>query len=230
MMVHPHALWGTQLLLGCIWPATTAVHPHARGERPGVPVMSPIPERFIPTPVGNAGTRLSESPSPWRSTPTPVGTPPQGGSDAKARLIIPTPVGDALVSRPWASPENGSSPRPWGTRSRPCHPGRARTGSSPRPWGTRTPRTSTTARPSVHPHARGERAADVSKPSLAQSGSSPRPWGAPRTLREIGRMATPAHIATPVPRVIAMAALMARSHSGSSPRPWGTPQPACEAD
>ena len=178
------------------------VHPHARGERIALYRVdhflvgsSPRPwgtpphrgrseerGRFIPTPVGNAGTRSTQS---RRSTVHPHARGERPGEFC-------------CECRP-----HGSSPRPWGTRSTPSitrvrvavHP-HARgersgdlpsralyAGSSPRPWGTRhhhprllaIPRFIPTpvgnarcgpgsgSRSSVHPHARGERVAAASE-------------------------------------------------------------------
>ena len=91
------------------------VHPHARGERKPV-------ARWI---------------DPWcGSSPRPWGTPPDNTTERDIDRFIPTPVGNAAAAaRPHqlnpvhphargeratasyaATPQNGSSPRPWGTQ------------------------------------------------------------------------------------------------------------------
>ena len=152
----------------------TTVHPHARGEHAGSPLMT--------------RARSGSSPRPW-------GTPLRRQRNAQHERFIPTPVGNTNVAErkqvgnavhPHARGEhpdhkllsgdrNGSSPRPWGTRLLLAliH---LQHGSSPRPWGTRTDGimmlkltrfiptpVGNTLPPAfvadlvpVHPHARGE--------------------------------------------------------------------------
>ncbi len=70
---------------------------------------------------------------------------------------------------------DGSPPRPWGPRRRACSPA-ASARFTPTPVGTTRALSHRAARPSVHPHARGDH--DVWEMSRYRyGGSPPRPWG-----------------------------------------------------
>ena len=151
--------------------------------------------RFIPTPVGNADSTCSRLKSQSGSSPRPWGTPLWLLVGCVSRRFIPTPVGNAASSWPrvGATPVHphargerhglpdgklrvhGSSPRPWGTqRHRHACDGHGR--FIPTPVGNACACPATAACPSVHPHARGERA-PVNPATGQPYGSSPRPWG-----------------------------------------------------
>ena len=214
-----------------------AVHPHARGEH----------SRPSPKPCGWAGS----SPRPWgtrrwrneqgpsgRFIPTPVGNTTWTGSIRAPNWVHPHARGehrDHDLARFYA---DGSSPRPWGTRS-PHRLTANMTRFIPTPVGN-TANTSAPRLPaSVHPHARGEhrlrRFSDV-----LWDGSSPRPWGT--RLHGDGQAVGWRFIPTPVgnthlrqqPRDGSPVHPHARGehapeinngpkYNGSSPRPWGTP-------
>ncbi len=151
--------------------------------------------RFIPTPVGNTISAMSQpvqmsvhphargehpnvefSGTPAAgSSPRPWGTLLHAHAAVGFGRFIPTPVGNTE----WLDAEmlrrGGSSPRPWGTPvEQRHHVGAAR--FIPTPVGnTLFPPPSTWA-PSVHPHARGEHLCDLGSAVLG-AGSSPRPWG-----------------------------------------------------
>ena len=192
------------------------VHPHARGEhdaeanalllragsspRPwGTPqhlVAGFAEQRFIPTPVGNT------APLPSTGVQVPV---------------HPHARGEHFMPRYYYRRNNGSSPRPWGTRG--VAPRCVRDGRFiPTPVGnTAAISVSCRAMP-VHPHARGEHNPEH-HPVHRLAGSSPRPWG---TLYG-GRAQEPVRrfIPTPVGNTFAPSRLVS-SEAGSSPRPWGT--------
>ena len=147
-------LWGTRQRSPAAWPSSRfiptpvgntcleagagvpgAVHPHACGEHPHVPITHPadtgssprlwgtlaaqipqqLPHRFIPTPVGN--TR----PAPGRGVkgrfiPTPVGNTRCLLSNTGKATVHPHACGEHVVARSQAAAGIGSSPRLWGTR------------------------------------------------------------------------------------------------------------------
>ena len=135
--------------------------------------------------------------------------------------------------------EDGSSPRPWGTRPRAGHPGPVGR-FIPTPVGNATCQQERLTASAVHPHARGERTA--AQPGAGSvNGSSPRPWGTPASRGRgtdqdrfiptpVGnaacRRSCPAG-ATVHPHARGERERLAPGSyavSGSSPRPWGTQQ------
>ena len=152
------------------------VHPHARGEHR----------------VGQIEFEeyTGSSPRPW-------GTRPDRRGHDQRRRFIPTPVGNTqrlvgellpLSVHPHARGEHigvpdqpagrdGSSPRPWGTRSR-GQEGTRRHRFIPTPVGNTQTAAPTSRVPAVHPHARGEHRSSR-PPTRPSGGSSPRPWGTP---------------------------------------------------
>ena len=194
----------------------TTVHPHARGEHPGVELASSSVVRFIPTPVGNTRQRPS---------------------CAAGTTVHPHARGEHSRSPTRRAQTGGSSPRPWGTQvtrgDRLCH-----VRFIPTPVGNTNVTNPYYAPLPVHPHARGEHAmTSIWYPR--HSGSSPRPWGT-RVWRGF-RAGRGRFIPTPVGNTAATstAASSAAVHPhargehsfrrvrlpeplGSSPRPWGT--------
>ena len=154
--------------------ASSAVHPHARGEHRAV---------FF-----SASAMTGSSPRPWGTLLFQLGQPIRD-------RFIPTPVGNTEVQYP-CQPKKPVHPHARGEHRNAGIQNVTHYGSSPRPWGTLcqrkladgfmrfipTPvgntsseRLATLSR-AVHPHARGEHSA--SGPGIyAPSGSSPRPWG-----------------------------------------------------
>ena len=191
------------------------------------------------------------------SSPRPWGTRRRSGWRQSSRRFIPTPVGNARARWP-AAPRSTVHPHARGERRRPSAAACLSHGSSPRPWGTLRGRSSShlhmrfiptpvgnavvvckaPAPRSVHPHARGERAARPDRISGA-GGSSPRPWG---TLdAALADAEDERFIPTPVgnapseihsqddpavhPHARGERGRAVRSKPmppGSSPRPWGT--------
>ena len=90
-----------------------------------------------------------------RFIPTPVGNTPSRAAPAARASVHPHTRGEHEPAADVRHDANGSSPRPWGTRSC-CAPTRT--------WST------------VHPHARGEHRRWIIT-RVIQRGSSPRPWG-----------------------------------------------------
>ena len=158
-------------------------------------VGEPIRRRFIPTHVGNTCTYCIRRIASSGSSPRTWGTPLAVGSAPIQGRFIPTHVGnthyaqrshDALMVHPHARGEHAEMPDPLS----------GELGSSPRTWGTLFKRRNNTPRlrfipthvgnttrnvdengqPSVHPHARGEHAADTARQERG-AGSSPRTWG-----------------------------------------------------
>ena len=172
--------------------------------------------RFIPTPVGNAPPRP-------HSPGDPSVHPHARGERGSRAGVCP--------GRP------GSSPRPWGTPLGAVG-GQIRARFIPTPVGNAILLLSGAENTAVHPHARGERSAQIARIAPA-IGSSPRPWGTPAALRcglRVSRfIPTPVGNAFPRTRRSLAGAVHPHargeraSHSthpsastGSSPRPWGT--------
>jgi len=191
------------------------------------------------------------------SSPRPWGTRRRGRFVVGLGRFIPTPVGNAFRGSPGAS-AGSVHPHARGERPSARRCGRFCAGSSPRPWGTRveglfhihqhrfipTPVGNAScsfgirAWMSVHPHARGERAASLAGVE-SEAGSSPRPWGThvePISGQPVERfIPTPVGNASPVLEdpVTSTVHPHARGEradnaseivalNGSSPRPWGT--------
>ena len=153
------------------------VHPHARGEH-----CAGRSQR---------GPDAGSSPRPW-------GTPDRGAGKPRLHRFIPTPVGNTVWARsssrntpvhPHARGEHGligvgtingdgSSPRPWGTRSG-WWASYCRCRFIPTPVGNTLVSQTSPPAVTVHPHARGEHAAGARK-GRGDIGSSPRPWGTHR--------------------------------------------------
>ena len=150
------------------------VHPHARGERDVTP-WSQSPD-------------IGSSPRPWgtlvlgrdgvlvlRFIPTPVGNAASPQAPAPPGAVHPHARGERRVAPNIIQYDDGSSPRPWGTRA-----GLADwLGSGrfiPTPVGNALWQRPPSARLAVHPHARGER---ITSRAAVETllGSSPRPWG-----------------------------------------------------
>ena len=251
----PTPVGNASCLAAC--PRSRAVHPHARGERDQALVEIGAGRRFIPTPAGNAWSRCwlgpdwpvhphargeRHSTKSWLtsvdgSSPRPWGTQDHAKFNNVARRFIPTPVGNAVTGEGDAFREAGSSPRPWGTLPAGQRLHRRRR-FIPTPVGNAGTPIRCRARPTVHPHARGERSSDW-QVATDMAGSSPRPWGTRQRTRH--RLTWHRFIPTPVGnagrRRPASASIPVHPHArgersdstlisafcpGSSPRPWGT--------
>ena len=121
-----------------------------------------LPQRFIPTPVGNTETMLASK---------------------IADAVHPHARGEHGFSVSAPSHATGSSPRPWGTRSGDRGRGDVRR-FIPTPVGNTSTTICSPAGHAVHPHARGEHSA-TSGSAAAAFGSSPRPWGTRRPRRPL---------------------------------------------
>ena len=205
-------LWGTQrgddcgdcssrfipTPVGNTCPRTTIdmlmpVHPHACGEH-GVPAAvacagqgsSP---RLWGTRVPELRTRRGR-----RFIPTPVGNTPSYSNGSRSRPVHPHACGEHLGAAGTTNPDNGSSPRLWGTRD-PPGPRRPFPRFIPTPVGN----TDAVLRPGpvvqVHPHACGEH--EISRCTDGWGdGSSPRLWGTPGA--DLGGLRMSRFIPTPV--------------------------------
>ncbi len=213
-----------------------AVHPHGRGEHPGVQLVY----RCI----------VGSSPRAWRTQlesahrisytrfiPTGVGNTSARTVPACRTAVHPHGRGEHIRRRRCSIDSHGSSPRAWGTRLIPSCQCRA---SRFIPTGVGNTRTGEDLRKkdAVHPHGRGEH---TTTPPCGRysSGSSPRAWGTP-LFKSRGKHATRfiptgvgntafyrligAHIAVhPHGRgEHAHANTSAHARNGSSPRAWGT--------
>ncbi len=132
------------------------VHPHARGEHT--------------SPVVRFAYLTGSSPRTW-------GTPEECVMAVFELRFIPTHVGNtnSLLSR--RLPSAGSSPRTWGTLFD-GPPERNEPRFIPTHVGNTSNWPSTSYRPTVHPHARGEHTGQL-PPVGNVIGSSPRTWGTP---------------------------------------------------
>ena len=194
-----------------------SVHPHARGER-----------RASSRGFLSGG---GSSPRPW-------GTRSRRPPAAPLAPVHPHARGERLATNIWATGGTGSSPRPWGTRQ-PRRADRRRHRFIPTPVGNASGCPATAARPSVHPHARGERKTKLAE-ARQTTGSSPRPWGTQRRRRPPQGKARfiPTPVGNALPDIGSQVIYSVHPHArgeremielldflaaGSSPRPWGTP-------
>ncbi len=135
-------------------PPGGAVHPHARGE--------------------HVAQRLADA---WNSGPPPRAWGTHACRDVGPHALrsTPTRVGNTPRSARSRRPRYGPPPRAWGTPWR-----RSRTPWLGRSTPTRVGNTSYAAwscgRATVHPHARGEHAWQLS-PAPVETGPPPRAWG-----------------------------------------------------
>ena len=152
-------------------------------------------ERFIPTHVGNGATQArfdaghrGSSPRMWgtvvaakydraigRFIPTHVGNGPEMAAADCRQSVHPHACGERDVVERDRKPDNGSSPRMWGTGPRPYSSGMS-CRFIPTHVGNGAPRQPRPCQSSVHPHACGERN-DTAVDTFSASGSSPRMWG-----------------------------------------------------
>ena len=192
------------------------VHPHARGERV---------ERVVALLLGYGssprtwGTRcqMAGGPHRVRFIPTHVGNAWPNSRRTTISAVHPHARGERGGVSARDIPNDGSSPRTWGTRPVqgavrrlhrfiPTHVGNA--SGSPL-LVDRTP---------VHPHARGERHS-MAVQHVHRAGSSPRTWG----TRPPHTPADPVSAVHPHARGERPPRSSSRTTSlGSSPRTWGT--------
>ena len=213
------------------------VHPHARGERDWLLIVTTAAAGSSPrpwgTPVIAPGVRLQR-----RFIPTPVGNASRSRRSARTAPVHPHARGERAPHTLTVGQVGGSSPRPWGTlRDAEAVPRQGR--FIPTPVGNARTGSLTSDRTTVHPHARGERPV-LRTLTMFKSGSSPRPWGTHRAdhRRRAGRRFIPTPVGNapspppkPTGRTVHPHARGERrrvyiKHSayyGSSPRPWGTP-------
>ena len=217
---------------------SAAVHPHARGEHCSASGPSSWSAGSSPRPWGTLRVR-QRRPHPERFIPTPVGNTDCTVNAGVAAAVHPHARGEHTQARPAPSAVDGSSPRPWGTRSLLADDlGIPR--FIPTPVGNTTQTASLVYRHTVHPHARGEHEAK-GYTVRCMDGSSPRPWGTPtRTNQGSDRwrfIPTPVGNTFSVHAAISVATVHphargehrdverpAAGRHGSSPRPWGTLQ------
>ena len=193
---------------------TAPVHPHARGERAPHTLTVGQVGGSSPRPWGTRGGRHRQR-VPDRFIPTPVGNAGRVGLSGPACPVHPHARGERERVQMQKRRNDGSSPRPWGTQQwhdrhqhqRTVHPharGERRLSCLqvgnhlrfiPTPVGNARPGYLLPPCHTVHPHARGERCTGRSSPVL-HGGSSPRPWGTPHRHR--GAVDSDRFIPTPV--------------------------------
>ncbi len=192
------------------------VHPHACGEHHSSISFSITDERFIPTHVGNT----------WYP-----------GLRASAPPVHPHACGEHFPGKDAQEYSDGSSPRMWGTPSRP-----APASSCHRFIPTHVGNTMRSAMPrcgrAVHPHACGEHSASLSA-NMWHIGSSPRMWGTLAfLLRQMSKWRfIPTHVGNTTISPSRHCCSAVHPHAcgehrfctfaahicvGSSPRMWGT--------
>jgi len=160
------------------WLATAplAVHPHVRGD--GL-TSNRVPESSCGSPPRAWGrqTAASARSVPIRFTPTCVGTARGSRCGPAPSPVHPHVRGDGKSPRPPNLRPTGSPPRAWG---RPVElPNRAaRRRFTPTCVGTASRRCGTTFAATVHPHVRGDGAANEAA-DRGELGSPPRAWGRP---------------------------------------------------
>ncbi len=202
---------------------TRAVHPHARGERALESATHSQKSGPSPRPWGTRrGSRPRRRES--RSIPTPVGNASGRPSLSGLRAVHPHARGERCHSATMAGSVSGPSPRPWGTPELLDYRG-ALIRSIPTPVGNAPASTRAAGRPTVHPHARGERVRFADRAALRRR-SIPTPVGnAAASCRSPARV--PVHPHARGERTSFCGPVF--EPSGPSPRPWGTP-PASQRD
>ncbi len=155
-------------------PICSAVHPHARGEHQAAPSFILGLRGSSPRPWGTLaphdGAELSH-----RFIPTPVGNTRCQSRRASGAAVHPHARGEHLAVQAADAPDDGSSPRPWGTPPV-AHREAAVPRFIPTPVGNTWPPARPRSRRPVHPHARGEHMT-MGDRLCTNVGSSPRPWG-----------------------------------------------------
>ena len=134
---------------------TPPVNPHARGERVRLPQDGRVPIGSSPRPWGTLDQRLHQVVK-RRFIPTPVGNAPESANGPCAHPVHPHARGERIRVQHRVANFRGSSPRPWGTQQH-IHPVARADRFIPRPVGNARSTGAAQSRPSVHPHARGER-------------------------------------------------------------------------
>ena len=189
-------LWGTRQRSPAAWPSSRfiptpvgntcleagagvpgAVHPHACGEHPHVPITHPADTGSSPRLWGTLAAQIPQQ-LPHRFIPTPVGNTRPAPWARRQRPVHPHACGEHALLAIQHRKGHGSSPRLWGTRCSPF-PGRSRYRFIPTPVGNTPHRWARIVELPVHPHACGEHAA-VAGAAGELLGSSPRLWGTRR--------------------------------------------------
>ena len=152
MPVHPHAC-GEHHLRQRFQHCTSGSSPRLWGTYPR-PTHLPIPERFIPTPVGNI---------------------PGHGYRCASYSVHPHACGEHNQPHQPILWRDGSSPRLWGTFAI-CEGGRQQKRFIPTPVGNIAWQPPSIGAVAVHPHACGEHGAKSGERARYR-GSSPRLWG-----------------------------------------------------
>ncbi len=217
--------------------ARATVHPHACGEHLQEHGGQPHRAGSSPRMWGTLVARRLDDGEP-RFIPTHVGNTSASYVSAGISSVHPHACGEHKPSSKAAQPDDGSSPRMWGTPD--CEPVRS---LSPRFIPTHVGNTLTiraSERPApVHPHACGEHRCPPSarRPGC---GSSPRMWGTllHARLHALGHRFIPTHVGNTIGRQGLVERLPVHPHAcgehfigrdrleilaGSSPRMWGTP-------
>ncbi len=155
-------------------PASSAVHPHARGEHAtkidkDLAGDGPPPRAW--------GTRHSDPAVAGyrRSTPTRVGNTRKSPTLAAVSTVHPHARGEHYCVAVRKQYQHGPPPRAWGTRGLGAEAPDVLRSTPTRVGNTVSSATRSTAK-AVHPHARGEHATALPSP-LARPGPPPRAWG-----------------------------------------------------
>ena len=154
--------------------ATSAVHPHVRGDNAALLTSARISRGSPPRAGGQlCPSRLRHS--AVRFTPTCVGTIISACHRPILSAVHPHVRGDNALSSPALIIAAGSPPRAWGQLTRPT-PIELRIRFTPTCVGTIERHSSYGRCETVHPHVRGDNA--LSSPALIiAAGSPPRAWG-----------------------------------------------------
>ena len=134
---------------------TSAVHPHARGERNRMPIFRNLEDGSSPRSWGT-GFGCSSAFSLLRFIPTLVGNGSRPRPGAPPAAVHPHARGERHGSRISGRYSTGSSPRSWGTALK-RHVRLVVPRFIPTLVGNGTPRPQPRPASAVHPHARGER-------------------------------------------------------------------------
>ncbi len=154
--------------------ASSAVHPHARGDNLLALGLDRAVGGSPPRPWGQSQPG-GGAPAGRRFTPTPVGTMGLRSGLHNCGPVHPHARGDNASSRLMRANGVGSPPRPWGQYARAWRKHNLLR-FTPTPVGTIAQIPAEAPSFAVHPHARGDNFRSPSR-RLRRIGSHPRPWG-----------------------------------------------------
>ena len=155
----------------------SSVHPHARGEQRTAHPRGGVHGGSSPRTWGTVQASIC-APGCRRFIPTHVGNSCRRPACCRRQTVHPHARGEQNFDSNGAFYNFGSSPRTWGTASRPERQGR-RIRFIPSHVGNSSPSGQAIIAAPVHPHARGEQGSSENS-ILTVAGSSPRTWGTGR--------------------------------------------------